>query len=342
MNHAVTVTELVKRYHPQAPPAVDGLTFTVGQGEVFGLLGPNGAGKSTTVGVLTTRILPTSGRCLVHGADVVARPAEAKRLLAVVPQRQNLDRSLDVRQNLLFHGRYHGLGRVERVRRADELLALMGLTDLAGRRVERLSGGQAQRVVIARALVHRPEVLFLDEPFTGLDPQSRLFLHERIRELSGQGVTVVLTTHDMDEAETLSDRVGIVDHGRLLALDTPHALTGALPGGTTITAQVRLAPDPAGHDGRAAEVVAALSAALAELPGVDGIEHDTVPPAEPGAERRGRCGFRVRTGKDPSVLLPEVLRAVAERGAGAELTDLSVARPSLQDVFISLTGRELR
>jgi ABC-2 type transport system ATP-binding protein len=320
MNDAVTVTDLVKRYHPQAPPAVDGLSFTVAKGEVFGLLGPNGAGKSTTVGVLTTRIRPTSGRCLVFGTDVVSRPAAAKRLLAVVPQRQNLDRSLDVRQNLLFHARYHGVGREERVRRAAELLDLMGLAAQASQRVERLSGGQAQRVVIARALMHAPEVLFLDEPSTGLDPQSRLFLHERIREMRDRGITVVLTTHDMDEAESLSDRVGIVDHGRLLALDTPGALTETLRAGATIAATVRVAPESAED----------ITTALGKLPGAVAVEYD---------ETSGN--FQVRTDNDPSVLLPEVLRTVVDR-AGTGLVDLSVTRPSLRDVFISLTGRELR
>ncbi|HEX4226011.1 MAG TPA: ABC transporter ATP-binding protein [Pseudonocardiaceae bacterium] len=315
--NAVIVNGLVKRYHPHAPAAVDELSFTVEQGEVFGLLGPNGAGKSTTVGVLTTRILPTSGTCEVFGTDVVARPAAAKRLLAVVPQRQNLDRSLDVRQNLLFHARYHRVPRDERERRAEELLHLMGLTDRAGSRVERLSGGQAQRVIIARALMHSPKVLFLDEPSTGLDPQSRIFLHERIRELRDRGVTVVLTTHDMTEAQSLSDRVGIVDRGKLLALDTPRALTEALPGGSTITAGVRGTDD-------ADKIVAAL----AELPGV--------------SEAKTEDGqyFRVRTEKDPSALLPDVLRGIVDNGA--EVVDLSIARPSLQDVFISLTGRELR
>ena len=317
MNHAVTVNGLVKRYHPHAPPAVDGLSFTVEPGEVFGLLGPNGAGKSTTVSVLTTRMVPTSGECLVFGTDVVRKPAAAKRLLAVVPQRQNLDRSLDVRQNLLFHARYHGVAKQERERRADELLDLMGLTDRAGQRVERLSGGQAQRVVIARALMHSPQVLFLDEPSTGLDPQSRLFLHERIRDLRDRGVTVVLTTHDMNEAETLSDRVGIVDHGKLLALDTPRALTESLPGGTTITTRVGGANVPGD----------AIVGALTALPEADSVEHDA-------------SGFRVRTRKDPAVLLPDVVRAIVDNGA--ELLDLSIARPSLQDVFISLTGRELR
>jgi ABC-2 type transport system ATP-binding protein len=169
--------------------------------------------------------------------------------------------------------------------------------------------------------MHAPEVLFLDEPSTGLDPQSRLFLHDCVRRLRDRGVTVVLTTHDMDEAESLSDRVGIVDHGRLLALDTPRALTAALPGGATITAQVRVAP----------EAAAAIAAALTELPGADAVDHD----ASSGE-------FRVRTQKDPTALLPDVLRTVVDRGEGADLTDLSVARPSLRDVFISLTGRELR
>ncbi|HEY4459203.1 MAG TPA: ABC transporter ATP-binding protein [Pseudonocardiaceae bacterium] len=317
MSDAVTVNGLVKRYHPHAPAAVDGLSFTVEPGEVFGLLGPNGAGKSTTMGVLTTRILPTSGECQVFGTDVVRKPAAAKRLLAVVPQRQNLDRSLDVRQNLLFHARYHRVPKEERISRADELLALMGLTEQAGQRVERLSGGQAQRVVIARALMHSPKVLFLDEPSTGLDPQSRIFLHERIRDLRERGVTVVLTTHDMTEAESLSDRVGIVDHGKLLALDTPRALTESLPGGTTITAQISDADVPGDP----------IVDALTELPEAQSVEHE------------GRC-FRVRTEKDPAVLVPDVVRAIVDHGA--ELVDLSIARPSLQDVFISLTGRELR
>ncbi|MFJ9629551.1 ABC transporter ATP-binding protein [Streptomyces sp. NPDC101175] len=327
MSDAVTVSDLVKRYHPHAPAAVDGLSFTVGRGEVFGLLGPNGAGKSTTVGVLTTRMRPTSGRCLLYGTDVVARPATAKRLLAVVPQRQNLDRSLDVRQNLLFHARYHGVGRDERQARAAELLDLMGLTGQAGQRVERLSGGQAQRVVIARALMHAPEVLFLDEPSTGLDPQSRLFLHERIRELRERGVTVVLTTHDMEEAEGLCDRVGIVDHGRLLALDTPRALTEALGGGATISAQAR------GTDLPAERIVTALR----ELPGVGTVECDPAPGGT--AVDTGRR-FRLRTDKDPAVLLPDVLRTLLDQRA--EPVGLSMARPSLQDVFINLTGRELR
>lgn len=227
---AVEVVDLVKRYPKAKGNAVDGLSFSVAAGEVFGLLGPNGAGKTTTVGVLTTRVVPTSGSARVAGLDVRADAVAVCAKLAVVPQRQNLDRSLGVRDNLIFHAAYHGVGRVERNRRADELLERMGLTDKAKAIADDLSGGQAQRVMIARGLMHRPEVLFLDEPSTGLDPQARLFVHDQIGGLRAEGVTVVLTTHDMDEAHKLSDRIGIVDHGRLLALDTPDALVRSLPG----------------------------------------------------------------------------------------------------------------
>ena len=241
MTDAVVVSDLVKRYRRNAPPAVDELSFEVRSGEVFGLLGPNGAGKTTTVGVLTTRVRPTSGAATIHGVDVMADAKRARQLLAVVPQRNNLDRSLNIRQNLLFHAAYHGVSRAERNRRADEILERMGLAQQASARVELVSGGQMQRVMIARALMHRPKVMFLDEPSTGLDPQARLFVHERVAELHEDGVTVVLTTHDMDEAAKLCDRVGIVDHGKLLALDTPSALTRGLPGSTTLTVVVDLA-----------------------------------------------------------------------------------------------------
>src|SRR5882757_5984184 len=215
---AVEVVGLVKRYPKTEVNAVDGLSFGVRRGEVFGLLGPNGAGKTTTVGVLTTRVRPTSGVARVAGLDVMRDSVAVRAKLGVVPQRVNLDGSLTPRENLLFHAAYHGMSRADRFARADELLDRMGLADKAKGSVDKLSGGQAQRLMIARGLMHRPEVLFLDEPATGLDPQARLFVHDRVRVLREEGVTVVLTTHDMDEAAKLSDRVGIVDHGRLLAL----------------------------------------------------------------------------------------------------------------------------
>src|SRR3712207_5624673 len=224
MDAAVRVTDLVKRYPGRPVNAVDGISFTVERGEVFGLLGPNGAGKTTTIGVLTTRALPTSGTASVAGVDVATDPVTARSRLSVVPQRPNLDRALTARQNLVFHAAYHGVGRAERNRRADALLEQLGLGGRGGDKGDDYSGGMAQRLLIARALMHAPQVVFLDEPSTGLDPQARLFVWDRVRDLRAGGVTVVLTTHDMDEAAALSDRVGIMDHGRLLALDTPAAL----------------------------------------------------------------------------------------------------------------------
>jgi ABC-2 type transport system ATP-binding protein len=319
VSNAVVVEELVKVYPKNPKPAVDGLGFTVHAGEVFGLLGPNGAGKTTTVGVLTTRVLPTSGKALVHGVDVVAAPEQARQLLAVVPQRNNLDRSLNVRQNLLFHAAYHGVPRAERGRLADEIIDMMGLSDHSRSLIDRLSGGQAQRVMIARALMHRPKVMFLDEPSTGLDPQARLFVHDRVAQLRAEGVTVVLTTHDMDEATKLCDRVGIVDHGTLLALDTPSELTKSLPGSTTVTVAVEF-------HGVAAETVAT------RLSSVDGVQRVE----EISATRQ----FRLYSDFEPAVILPAALRAINE--LGCEVTDLSIGKPSLEDVFIHLTGRELR
>ncbi|MGH3438858.1 MAG: ABC transporter ATP-binding protein [Sciscionella sp.] len=330
MNDAVVVADLVKRYRSNAPPAVDELSFTVPPGEIFGLLGPNGAGKTTTVGVLTTRVLPTSGTALVHGVNVVADPTAARQLLAVVPQRNNLDRSLSIKQNLLFHAHYHGVGRVERNRRADEILDHMGLAEQAKARIDFVSGGQAQRVMIARALMHKPKVLFLDEPSTGLDPQARLFVHERVAELRSDGVTVVLTTHDMDEAAKLCDRVGIVDHGKLLALDAPRALTRSLPGSTTVTVTVSI--NGTGRD--------KVSAALSEVDGVERVEQiASLQPGVPqGPAPDGQ--FRLYTEREPAVMLPATLLRLGD--LHCEVTDLSIGKPSLEDVFIHLTGRELR
>ncbi|ATO13286.1 ABC transporter ATP-binding protein [Micromonospora sp. WMMA2032] len=344
MDEAVVVDGLVKRYRPDMPPAVDGLSFSVAAGEVFGLLGPNGAGKTTTIGVLTTRVRATSGRALVCGADVSRAPAVARQLLAVVPQRVNLDRSLTVRQNLLFHSAYHRVSRSRRSARADELLEQMGLTAFATARTDFLSGGLAQRTMIARALMHAPRVLFLDEPSAGLDPQSRLFVHERIAELKRSGVTVVVTTHDMEEAEKLCDRVGIVDHGKLLTLDTPAALTRTLPGSSTLTLVV--APGAP---------VEAVQAALADVPDVERVERlraggaaelpmfpgmPPMPLPDAPADPDAPLSFRVYTAGAPANAVPMALKVLTD--LGCEVRDLSVGQPSLEDVFIHLTGRELR
>ena len=245
---AASVRELVKRY-PKAPVnAVDGISFAVARGEVFGLLGPNGAGKTTTVGILTTRVRPTSGTAEVDGLDVLRDPVAARRRLAVVPQRSNLDRSISIRRNLLFHAAYHGVPAAERERRANELLEQFGLLERADSKPDFISGGQSQRIMIARALMHEPAVLFLDEPSTGLDPAARLFVWDRLRELKERGVTLVLTTHDMHEAAALAERVAIIDHGRLLAIDTPQALIRSLPGKATLELATRIPPERSADD----------------------------------------------------------------------------------------------
>ena len=320
MDAAVQVTDLVKRYPGRPVDAVAGISFTVGRGEVFGLLGPNGAGKTTTVGVLTTRVLPTSGEARVAGVDVRADPVAARSRLSVVPQRPNLDRALTARQNLVFHAAYHGMGRAERNRRADELLQQLGLADRGKDKVDDYSGGMAQRLLIARALMHAPQVVFLDEPSTGLDPQARLFVWDRIRDLRDRGVTVVLTTHDMDEAAALTDRVGIMDHGTLLALDTPAALTRGLPGSATLDIDVQTA------DGDTDEAVLAALEPLAER---------VEPVTDAGAFRA-----RLYLSGDAAALVGPVADVLSSRRA--RLTGVRIGEPSLEDVFLSLTGRELR
>src|SRR5712692_10937423 len=198
--------------------ALDDLSLEVAPGEIFGLLGPNGAGKSTTVGVLTTRIRPTAGRAWIGEHDVWKERVPVKRLIGVVPQRPNLDLALTAREILTFHGAYFGVPAGERERRAQELLERFQLTDRADRLVLGFSGGMLQRLSIARALMHDPRVLFLDEPSAGLDPQTRLLLWDLIRADNRRGTTILLTTHNMEEADALCSRVSIVDHGRMIAL----------------------------------------------------------------------------------------------------------------------------
>ncbi|GAB2916568.1 daunorubicin resistance protein DrrA family ABC transporter ATP-binding protein [Rhodococcus aerolatus] len=329
----MAVDELVKRYPKRPSNAVDGVSFRVGRGEVFGLLGPNGAGKTTTIGVLTTRVVPTSGRATVGGVDVAADPVRARTVLSVVPQRSNLDRSLTARQNLVFHAAYHGVGRAERNRRADELMDKLGLGGRGGDKVDTYSGGMAQRLLIARALMHRPRVLFLDEPSTGLDPQAKLFVWDQVRALRDAGATVLVTTHDMDEAAAISDRVGIMDHGTLLALDTPAALTRSLPGSSTLDLTVEVAGEgvqDGEQDGAGAERVAS---ALAGLRGVRGSERVST-----GADAEVRVRLYLDT--DGAAVVGPATEAVS--ALGARLTAVGLGEPTLEDVFISLTGRDLR
>jgi ABC-2 type transport system ATP-binding protein len=309
----IRTVELTKVYAGTDFAAVDKLNLAVHGGEIFGLLGPNGAGKTTTAGMLTTRVIPTSGSAYVGAIDVVAHPALAKQLIGIVSQQNTLDRQLTVSENLYFHGRLFGIAAAESRRTADELLEQFQLARWANASVFALSGGMAQRLMVARAIFHRPAVLFLDEPTAGLDPQGRLALWEILGELNRDGQTILLTTHYMEEADALCRRVAIMDHGKILALDTPEELKRSVGADTIVT--VKASGDP---DALAARLSEELGATRARV--IDG-----------GVELHVKGVER---------LVPKVVDA-AESG-GFDVVDLSVSEPSLETVFINLTGKELR
>jgi len=307
-------TEQLTKIYPGDIRAVDDLDLEVRAGEIFGLLGPNGAGKTTTAGMLTTRVLPTSGRAFVDGIDVVEHPVAAKQVIGVVPQTNTLDRSLTVRENLYFHGRFFGMTARTARAEADRLLDQFRLADRAAAPILTLSGGMAQRLMVARAIMHRPAILFLDEPTAGLDPQSRIALWEILQELHVDGQTILLTTHYMAEADELCDRVAIIDHGKLLALDTPAALKQATGADTVVTVSATSDLDT-------------LASYLVEH--VDGVRRGERVDDTVCLMVRGRQG-----------VLPAVV-AAADRG-GFTVTDLSLTEPTLETVFIDLTGKDLR
>ncbi len=312
---AIIRTEgLTKVYAGSDLKAVDGLDLTVEPGEIFGLLGPNGAGKTTTAGMLTTRVIPTAGRALVGGIDVVAHPALAKQIIGIVSQQNTLDRQLNVWENLYFHGRLFGISARESRRTATELLGVFQLEKWADASVYALSGGMAQRLMVARAIFHRPAVLFLDEPTAGLDPQSRLALWEILRELNSEGQTILLTTHYMEEADQLCGRVAIMDRGKILALDTPSALKQQIDADTIVTVTASGDPEELGR------------ALTQRVPGVTRTRS-----IEGGVELHVKGNDR---------LLPKVLGAAED--AGFPVIDLSVNEPTLETVFINLTGKDLR
>jgi len=308
----IRVEGLVKRYAGSELFAVDGVDLEVRKGEIFGLLGPNGAGKSTTVGVCTTRILPTSGTIFVDGVDVVADPALAKRSIGVVTQFNTLDRSCTLRENIYFHARYFTSSRAAAAERADELLARFQLDNRAESMPDELSGGMAQRLQLARAIAHRPRVLFLDEPTAGLDPQSRLSLWQLVRSLSEEGTTVLLTTHNMEEAERLCGRVAILDHGRILVCDTPEALKRTTGAATVVELRVKRHPE---------DLIPRISA-------LSGVREVTPAPG----------GLHVLVEDDHEGLLPALLEAARDH----ELSDVRIYEPTLETVFIGLTGKALR
>ena len=339
---AIAVEHLVKRFPRVQRNAVDDLSFSVRRGETFGLLGPNGAGKTTTIGILTTSVLPTGGQALVSGIDVVADPIGLKQRIAVVPQRNNLDRTLRVSEILTYHAAYHGVPRAERTARANTLLRELGLSERGKQKLGWFSGGMEQRVMLARALMHEPEVLFLDEPTNNLDPQSRLFLWERIRALKERGVTILLTTHDMEEADRLCDRIAIMDQGRIIALNTPDGLKSLIPGGTMLEIRIRV-PEMVGalrtqETGTATAQDERFRVALERLAGVTKVEQLAGQAGEEGQPEVH--AYRLYASADAGTLLASAAQAVIEEQG--ELLDLRFTRPSLEDVFIYLTGRKLR
>jgi ABC-2 type transport system ATP-binding protein len=296
--------------------AVRGIDLDVPQGEFFGLLGPNGAGKSTTIGMLTTLVAPTGGRAWVAGHDVVKAPVAVKRRIGVVTQNNTLDMQLTVQENLEFRSRFFGLPLGAASKRAVQLIDAFGLSDRRKAMADQLSGGQARRLMIARALVHQPDVLFLDEPTAGLDPQTRVNLWDILKVLHDQGQTILLTTHYMEEAEALCDKIAVVDHGKVLAEGSVDKLLADSGAQTIVTVRYE-EPVPDGLAERAG---------LTERPGVTKVEAD---------------GDQLRVfSADPEGLLGDLVSIGAANGL--HVRDASQAKPSLETAFLALTGREYR
>jgi len=307
----IKVERLTKKFDEIT--AVDHISFTVGSGELFGLLGPNGAGKTTTLNMLSTLLRPTSGLAEVSGFDVTRNRDEVRRSIGIVFQEPALDSQLTGRENLEFHSMMYGMGREERRKKIAEVLALVELTEKAGVQVQNYSGGMKRRLEIARGLIHRPRVLFLDEPTLGLDAQTRRHIWDYIRKLNReQGVTIILTTHYMEEADYLCGRVAIMDHGGFAAIDTPEKLKELL-GGDVVSLEV---------DGD-------LGALEAEFRSLDWVKkaklhEETFSLTMERGDRR----------------IPELV-SVAQR-AGVTVNSVNLRRPSLEDVFLHFTGKTIR
>ncbi len=312
-----TIVEILglRKVYPGKTPvtAVDGIDLRVEAGLIYGLLGPNGAGKTTTISIATTRAIPTAGSVKIAGVDVVAQPALARRSIGVVPQYNTLDRSCTVAENIFFHCLYFGMSKSESKARTAQLLEQFRLSDRAAMYPQALSGGLAQRLQIARAIAHYPKVLFLDEPSAGLDPQSRIAMWEAVQGLREQGITVVLTTHYMEEADELCDRLAIIDHGKILIEDTPAALKASIGGDKIIDLKL-------GPDGAAGEIVQRVM----KVAGVTSAEVT-------------EAGVRVFA-KSGEGIITHIVNA----SDGLGVRDLATTEPSLETVFIRMTGRDLR
>ena len=309
---AIDVRNIVKQFGKFV--AVNGISFTVEAGEIFGLLGPNGAGKSTLIRMLTTLLPPTSGTALVNGFDVLKQSDDVRRAIGVIPQAMTSDLELSVEENLVIYAKLYSVPREKRILLMKELLAAVELTEWKDKQVKNLSGGMRRRVEIARGLMHEPRIFFLDEPTTGLDPVSRVAVWEMLKRIKAQrDLTILITTHYMDEADKLCDRIAIVDHGELKALDSPLKLKASIPGKNVLEASFGSPP-------------ADWERTLVALPGVEGVTgKDNV--------------YRINSTNGPATTL--ALMEAAER-AGAQVQSLGVQSTSLDDVFVHYTGRALR
>ncbi|MBP7688171.1 MAG: ATP-binding cassette domain-containing protein [Thermoflexales bacterium] len=313
MTNIVEVKDLVKKYPGTAEPAVRGVSFAIKQGEIFGFLGPNGAGKTTTISMLSSLLVPTSGTATVAGFDLIKQAANVKRHIGLVPQDLALYPTISARDNLNFFGRIYGLSGKVLKQRVDDALNMVGLFDRANDAVEKFSGGMKRRVNIAAGLLHQPDVLFLDEPTVGVDPQSRNFIFDNVEELNKRGLTVLYTTHYMEEAERLCDRVAIIDQGRIVALDTPAALQASIGGGMVIVGV---------PDGVPAELDAELRAAPT-VNAVSRIDHQ----------------IKVKALNTQAALVG-VINAFNRNDI--TIRSLDVLEPNLETVFLELTGKRLR
>lgn len=313
MPNIVEADKLVKQYPGSSTPAVREVSFAIQQGEIFGFLGPNGAGKTTTISMLSCLLKPTKGSATVSGFDLISQSAEVKRRIGLVPQDLALYPTLSARDNLSFFGRIYGLKGSDLRQRVDDALKMVGLFDRAGDAVETFSGGMKRRVNIAAGLLHKPEVLFLDEPTVGVDPQSRNFIFENVEALNQGGLTVLYTTHYMEEAQRLCDRVAIIDQGQIIALDTPKALIDSLGGGI-----IQL--------GVSAEIPGSPIEEVERLPGVKSVAH-TDDKLEITAQHAQHA-------------LINVIKVFND--ADISITSLEILEPNLETVFLHLTGKRLR
>ncbi len=317
MSPIVEAKDLRKQYNPpDGVTAVQGVSFAIRQGEVFSLLGPNGAGKSTTISMLSGLLAPTQGDAIIDGHSISKNPQQVKQVIGVVPQEIALYDAISARENLVFWGKMYGLTGNHLQERVAVVLEIAGLTDRADDKVDTYSGGMKRRINIAVGLLHNPKVLYMDEPTVGIDPQSRRRILDTVKELNEQGLTVLYTTHYMEEAEELSDRIGIIDHGKLIALGTQEELTATVGQYDTVKLDI----------GETAEANGTLLADLAKVTGVH--------------QADGEAEQVIIQTKDANKVLPQILQTVSEHGRS--IRRLEIQEPNLEALFLHLTGRALR